>query len=47
MNVYLVIMQDETKHLVQERVPEVFLGQFVKDTQATGGKKIISIVLIP
>ncbi len=47
MSVYIVIMQDETSQIIQERVPEFFLGKFITDTQAIGGKKIISIVLIP
>ena len=47
MNVYIVIMQDEIKRIVQERVPSDKLSKFIYDTQLLGGLKIITIVLIP
>ena len=45
--VYLVILQDETKCIIQERVPEPFLGKFIMDIQSTGGRTIVSVILIP
>ena len=47
MDVYIVIMQDEHKMVVTQRVPSDKLSQFVYDTQLLGGLKIISIILIP